>query len=92
VLPTIAGYCLRVRVKLGSSVLDSYQHRMPSMNRNTAEGMDEALGQETYSRPSLALGGSGLTHNETWAGCIVSLTTPTRSLLSASRSVSFKGR
>ena len=27
-------------------------------------------------------------HKETWAGCIVSLTTPTRSLLRASRSVS----
>ncbi len=28
-------------------------------------------------------------HKETWAGCIVSLTTPTKSLLRASRSVSF---
>jgi hypothetical protein len=28
----------------GSSVLDSYSHRIPSMSRNTAEGMDEALG------------------------------------------------
>jgi hypothetical protein len=37
---------------------------MPSMSRSTAEGMDEALGQETYSRPSLALGsGSGRNHN-----------------------------
>ena len=27
-------------------------------------------------------------HSETWAGCIVSLTTPTSSLFSASRSVS----
>jgi hypothetical protein len=27
-------------------------------------------------------------HKETWAGCIVSLTTPTRSSLNASRSVS----
>jgi hypothetical protein len=27
-------------------------------------------------------------HKETWAGCIVSLTTPTRSPLNASRSVS----
>jgi hypothetical protein len=31
---------------------------------------------------------SGRSHSETWAGCIVSLTTPTRSLLNASRSVS----
>src|SRR5215212_7536565 len=32
--------------------------------------------------------GSGCNHKETWAGCIVSLTTPTRSSLRASRSVS----
>jgi hypothetical protein len=32
-----------VRVKLGSSILDSYAHWMPSMSRNTADGMDEAL-------------------------------------------------
>jgi hypothetical protein len=44
VLPTIVGYCVRVRVKLGSSVLDSYSHWMPSIGRNTADGMDEALG------------------------------------------------
>jgi len=31
---------------------------------------------------------SGRSHSETWAGCIVSLTTPTRSSLSASKSVS----
>jgi hypothetical protein len=31
---------------------------------------------------------SGRSHNETWAGCIVSLTTPTSSSFSASRSVS----
>ena len=31
---------------------------------------------------------SGRNHTETWAGCIVSLTTPTRSPLNASRSVS----
>ena len=31
---------------------------------------------------------SGRSHKETWAGCIVSLTTPTRSPLRASRSVS----
>jgi hypothetical protein len=31
---------------------------------------------------------SGRSHKETWAGCIVSFTTPTRSLLKASRSVS----
>jgi hypothetical protein len=39
--------------------------------------------------PSLCLGGgSGFSHNETWAGSIVSLTTPMRSPLKASRSVS----
>jgi hypothetical protein len=32
--------------------------------------------------------GSGRNHSETWVGCIVSLTTPTRSSLKASRSVS----
>jgi hypothetical protein len=42
-VPTIAGYCVWVRVKLGSSILDSYAHWMPSMSRNTADGMDEAL-------------------------------------------------
>jgi len=58
---------------------------------NTAEGMDEVLGQATYSGPSLPLGGnSGLSHKEMWAGCIVSLTTPTSSLLKVSRSVSFR--
>ena len=51
--------------------------------------MDGSLGEETYFRPSLPLGGgSGRCHSETWAGCIVSLTTPTRSLFRASRSVS----
>ena len=33
---------------------------------------------------------SGLSHSETCAGCIVSLTTPTRSSLNASRSVSLR--
>jgi hypothetical protein len=35
---------VRVRVKLGSSVLDSYSHWIPSIGWNTAKGMDEALG------------------------------------------------
>src|SRR5215203_3751056 len=34
--------------------------------------------------------GSGCNHSEAWAGCIVSLTTPTRSSLNASRSVSLR--
>ena len=69
--------------------LDRYSHWMPSMSRNTAAGMDEALGLATYSGPSLPLrGSSGRSHKETWEGCIVSLTTPTRSSLRASRSVS----
>ena len=59
------------------------------MGRNTAERMDETLGLATYSGPSLPLrGSSGRSHNETWEGCIASLTTPTRSSLKASRSVS----
>ncbi len=37
-LPTIAGYCVRVRVKLGSSILDSYAHWIPSMGRPVADG------------------------------------------------------
>jgi hypothetical protein len=42
-----------------------------------------------YSRPLLSFGDvSGRNHKETWAGCIVSLTTTTTSLLRASRSVS----
>jgi hypothetical protein len=43
----------------------------------------------TCSCLSPALGdGSGRSQSETWAGCMVSLTTPTRSSLKASRSVS----
>jgi hypothetical protein len=46
--------------------LDRYSHWMPSMGRNTAEGMDEELGQATYSCPSLPLGaGSDLSHSDT---------------------------
>jgi hypothetical protein len=41
----------------------------------------------TSSFASVALGRS---HKEAWAGCIVSLTTPTRSSLSVSRSVSLR--
>ena len=43
-LPTIAEYCKRVRVKLGSSIVDSYTHWMPSIAWNTAEEIEEALG------------------------------------------------
>ena len=51
--------------------LDHYSHWMPSMGRDTAEGMDEALGEATYSCPWLPLRGSSgsHSHNETWAGC-----------------------
>jgi hypothetical protein len=53
--------------------------------------MDETLGLATYSGPSLPLrGSSGRSHSETWAGCIVSRTTPTKSSLNASRSVSLR--
>ena len=41
-----------------------------------------------YSFYSPFRGLSGRSHSETWAGCIVSLTTPIRSWLKASRSVS----
>ena len=51
--------------------------------------MDGSLGEETYFRPSLPLGGgSGRSHSETWAGCIASLTTSTRSSRHAFKSVS----
>ena len=42
--PILARNCAWVRVKLGSSILDSYSHWMPSIAHNTAEGIDEALG------------------------------------------------
>jgi hypothetical protein len=69
--------------------LDRYSHWIPTMGRHAAEVMDEALegdeaatrrgvGLVAYSRSSLPLSGnSGLSHKETCAGCIVSLTTPT---------------
>jgi hypothetical protein len=59
------------------------------MSHNTADGMDETLGNAFYSCASFPLGGgSGRRPKETWAGCIVSLTTPMRSSLKASRSIS----
>jgi hypothetical protein len=54
-LLTVAGYCVRVRVKPGSSIFDSYSHWMPSMSRNTAEETDETLGLATYALSLLAL-------------------------------------
>ena len=41
-----------------------------------------------YAKPLPLDAVSGRNHSETWAGCIVSLTTPTTSLLRACRSVS----
>src|SRR5215213_5713514 len=41
----------------------------------------------SYCGCSLLLAVSDRNHSETWAGCIVSLTNPTRSSLTASRSV-----
>ena len=38
------GHCVRVRVKLESSILDGYSHWIPSMRRHAADGMGEALG------------------------------------------------
>src|SRR3712207_3445246 len=45
-------------------------------------------GRSAYSSCPPFWAVSGRSHKETWAGCIVSLTTPTRSSLKASRSVS----
>jgi hypothetical protein len=68
--------------------LERYSHWMPSMGRNAADGIDEALGSAIYSGPSVVLSeGSGRNHKETWAGCIVSPTTAFRSPLKVSRSV-----
>ena len=70
--------------------LDHYSHWMPSMGRDTAEGMDEALGLAPYSCPWLPLRGSSgsHSHSKTWAGCGVSPTAPIKTLLNASSSVS----
>src|SRR5215210_5541450 len=46
----------------------------------------EHVGDQRISSPFGTV--SGRSHKETWAGCIVSLTTPTNSAFSASRSVS----
>jgi hypothetical protein len=62
---------------------------IPGMGGCATEEMDEVLGQAIYTCSLLPLGGSwGRSHSETWAGCMISFTTPTRSSLSASRSVS----
>jgi hypothetical protein len=59
VLPTIVGYCVRVRVKLGSRILDSYSHWMPSMGRITAKGMDtKPWGRDTAYRRVRSLAGN----------------------------------
>ena len=60
------------------------------MGRDTADGMDEALGEAIYSCPWLPLRGSSgsHSHNETWAGCRLSPTALLKTLLNASRSVS----
>ncbi len=65
-MPTIAGYCVRVRVKLGSSILDGYSHWIPSMGRNIADRMDAALRWEHSSGPLLLFDdGSGSNRKET---------------------------
>ena len=62
---------------------------IPGMGGCATEEMDEVLGQAIYTCSLLPLGGSwGRSHSETWAGCMISFTTPTRSSLSASSSVS----
>jgi hypothetical protein len=83
-------YTLTVfRARGDASSLDRYLHWIPTMDGYATEGMDEVLGWATYSCPFLPLGGNSCrSHKETWAGCIVSLTTPTRLSLKASRSVS----
>jgi hypothetical protein len=59
---------------------------LASEQRAVADG--KCLISNCYSACSPFEAVSVRSHSETWAGCIVSLTTPTRSPLSASRSVS----
>src|SRR5215204_3402173 len=66
---------------LDSSVMLGYLQRSGEPGGRTAT--DQAC---TFSVP-LPTSAGGRSHNETWVGCIVSLTTPTRSLLTASRFV-----
>ena len=62
------------------------------MGRDTADGMDEALGLAPYFCTWLPLRGSSgsHSHSKTWAGCSVSPTAPVKTLLNASRSVSWR--
>jgi hypothetical protein len=62
------------------------------MGRDTADVMDEAWGEATYSCPWLPLRGISGSHgqSETWAGCMVSPTALVKTLLNASRSVSWR--
>ena len=66
-------------------IFDRYSRWMPSLGRNTADGMDESLGLLSYSCLSVPLGRrSGRNHNETRAACIALLTNEGYSLLGAS--------
>ena len=60
--------------------------------RDTADGMDEALGLATYSRTWLPSRGRSGSHSysKAWAGCRVSPTAPVKRLLNASRSVAWR--
>ena len=62
------------------------------MGRDTADVMDEAWGEATYSCPWLPLRGISGSHghSETWAGCRLSPTALVKTLLNASRSVSWR--
>ena len=79
---------MQVRVKLGSSILDGYSHWIPSMGRPVADGWTRLWARRPTSDLSLPLRAARVgaqAAGETWAGCIVSLTTPTRSSRKASR-------
>ena len=63
----------------------NYHHRQ----RGSRVAGDTIFSEGVESVRSCSLAGSR-SHKETWAGCTVSLTTSTRSALSASRSVSLR--
>ncbi len=73
----------RMRARLDAAVFAAY-----GWIRKDGSNHAEPRSEGCYSACSAFEVVSGRNHSETWAGCIVSLTTPTRSPLSASRSVS----
>jgi hypothetical protein len=100
IVPRVGTFCLHVtwsvslrrpmQVKrAASSGVQWYQSPVGVVPRkSTLETTRRRVGS-LYSAVSLLLDGrSGRSHSETKAGCMVSLTTPTRSSLNASKSVS----